>query len=109
VKNPIRKLYGTDIDFYIFPTIESDNEEEEITPKEYTDFFFSLKDETKIAPEPLWPCFENEDSKKLKRFDFVFADSSGNTTKDLIEITGMDKSFFFIRRKDIESIEIKIG
>jgi len=109
VKNPIRQLYGTDIDFYIFPIIESDKEEEIITSKDYIDFFFSLKDETKLAPEPLCPSFENEDSKKLKRFDLVFADSSGNTTKDLIEISGLDKSFYFILRKEIESIEIEAG
>lgn len=103
-KRPIRKLYGTDIEFYIFPTFIND---EEISASDYIDFF-TKKDETKIAPDPIFPSLLESENPKIKRFDFVFSDGSGNTTNDLIEISGIEKSNLRRTKIRIEDIASEI-
>lgn len=103
-KKPIRKLYGTDIEFYVFPTPIND---EEISASDYIDFF-SKKDETRIATEPIFPSLLENENSKIKRFDFVFSDGSGNTTNDLIEISGVEKSNLRQTRIRIEDIASQI-
>lgn len=103
-KRPIRKLYGTDIEFYVFPTFIND---EEISASDYIDFF-TKKDETRIAPDPIFPSLLENENPKIKRFDFVFSDGSGNTTNDLIEIAGIEKSNLRQTKIRIEDIASEI-
>lgn len=112
LKQPIRWLYGTNIGMYVFPVaLKGEN----ISAVDYEKFFFDKKDETKLLndsrsdQEPLFSFFENESSKKFTRFDFVFADSSGNTTKDLIEISGVERSKLLNIRQRIEEKEREIA
>lgn len=101
VKQPLRRLYGTKIDLFIFPALAGN--EEGINGKDYIEFF-SKKDEIKFSAEPIFPAFLGEEYPKIRRFDFVFSDSSGNTTNDLIEISGIDISNLRKTKKRIENI-----
>lgn len=86
------RLSGTNIDLYIYPAYL--NIEDEISAKDYEEFFLTKRDESRIAFEPLFPAFLDDEYPKFKRFDFVFSDSSGNTINDLIEISGIEKVNF---------------
>jgi len=90
INRPFIRLQGTSIEMFVFPTFL--DIEEEIKAKDYDDFFFTKKDELKVGTEPLFPPFIENTADKIKRFDFVFSDSSGNTINDLIEISGIEKS-----------------
>jgi len=105
VKNPLRKLFGTKIDFYIFPALIGDDQE--INGSDYIEFLLK-KDETKIFVEPLFPAFLLEEHSKIRRFDFIFSDSSGNTTNDLIEISGINISNLRSTKERIERIAFEI-
>ncbi|MFZ1235400.1 MAG: hypothetical protein WAR39_00030 [Prevotella sp.] len=106
LEKPIQWLYGTSIGMYVFPVVI---EGENISPKDYEKFFFDKKDETKLVHEPLFSFFEKDGAEKFTRFDFVFADSSGKTTKDLIEISGIEKSKLREIKKRIEDKEKEIA
>ena len=54
--------------------------------------------------------FDDETDKSIfTRFDFVFSDSGGNTTKDLIEIDGIEKSSLLRVRERISKAEKSIS
>lgn len=106
INKPFMRLYGTNIDMFVFPVFL--DYEEEITAKDYDEFFFAKKDELRIAAEPLFPAFLNDEIEKIKRFDFVFSDSSGNTVNDLIEISGIEKSKLVLIRQRILNIASEI-
>ncbi len=103
LKNPLRRIDGTDIGIYVLP-VSIDNDHE-ISPKEYELFFFDKKDETRFS-EPVF-SFER-DLTQFKRFDFIFTDTGGNTEYDRIEISGIEKSRFFEIKKRIEDISLKL-
>lgn len=104
-KKSIRKLLGTDIEFYVFPT--EINEDNLIKGEDYIDFFFTTKNEASLNADPIFPPYLGSNSK-INRFDFIFSDSSGNTTNDLIEISGLDKSSLRHTQIRIESIAAEI-
>ncbi len=96
-----RRLRYTDIDMFVYPVALQG---EQISAKDYDSFFFDKKDETRLVAEPIFSIFQNEGAERFTRFDFVFSDSSGNTTNDLIEITGIEKSTLRYTKERIESI-----
>lgn len=96
-----RRLKYTNIDMFVYPVAFKG---EEISAKDYDDFFFNKKDETRVNNDPVFLILYNEGTKRFNRFDFVFADSGGNTTNDLIEISGIEKSALRTLQSRIETI-----
>jgi hypothetical protein len=89
LNKPFRRLRYTNIDMFVYPIALKG---EEISSKDYDDFFFDKKDESRLDYDPIFSIIENEGFKRFNRFDFVFADNGGNTTNDLIELSGIEKS-----------------
>ncbi len=102
---PFRRLRYTDIAMFVYPVTFSG---EKISAKDYDAFFFDKKDEIRLVAEPIFSIFQNEGAERFTRFDFVFSDSSGNTTNDLIEICGIEKSALRNIQKRIETISREI-
>ncbi len=81
-------LKGTDINIFVLPakydggTIDADK---------YESFFFDKKSESSLFDFDFLN-FEDEGEESSVRFDFVFSNTGGNTTIDLIEISGIEKS-----------------
>ena len=95
VENPLRKISGSEIEFYVLPV--SINENREINAEDY-DEFLRLKDEARIKMyekendnEPIFSFFD-EEQINFTKFDFIFTDGSGNSKTDLIEISGIEQS-----------------
>jgi hypothetical protein len=90
LNKPFRRLYKTNIDMFIFPiTIQGKN----ITATQYNTFFEKKNEDLLQSNEdPLLFLIQNEEPKNFNKFDFVLSDSSGNTTNDLIEISGIEQS-----------------
>lgn len=101
-----RRLRYTDIDMFVFPIALNG---EQISANDYDAFFFDKKDESRLVVDPIFSIFQNEGIEKFTRFDFVFSDSSGNTTNDLIEISGIEKSALRDIQKRIETISWEIN
>jgi hypothetical protein len=101
-----RRLRYTDIDMFVYPVASNG---EQISAKDYDSFFFDKKDETRLVAEPIFSIFQNEVTERFTRFDFVFSDSGGNTTNDLIEISGIDKSSLRYTKDRIELISKEIN
>ena len=101
-----RRLYNTDIDLFVLPVAIGD---QQISVEDYDTFFFDKRDETRLVHEPLFSIFQNEGTDKFNRFDFIFSDSSGNTTNDLIEISGIEKSKLRSTKERIERISREIN
>ncbi len=101
-----RRLRYTDIDMFVYPVAYNG---EQISAKDYDAFFFDKKDETRLVADPIFSIFQNEGTERFTRFDFVFSDSSGNTTNDLIEISGIEKSTLRYIQKRIETISREIN
>jgi hypothetical protein len=103
---PFRRLRYTDIVMFVYPIALNGDQ---ISAKGYDTFFFDKKDETRLVAEPIFSIFQNEGTERFTRFDFVFSDSSGNTTNDLIEISGIEKSTLRNIQKRIETISREIN
>ncbi len=101
-----RRLRYTDIDMFVYPVAFNG---EQISAKDYDTFFFDKKDEIRLVAEPIFSIFQNEGTERFTRFDFVFSDSSGNTTNDLIEISGIEKSELRNIQRRIETISREIN
>jgi hypothetical protein len=95
-----RRLHKTKIDLFIFP-VALDGEK--ISHKLY-DTFFEKKNEDLLQSEddPLLFIIQNDKPKNFAKFDFILSESSGQTTNDLIEISGIEQS-------DLKIISEKIG
>ncbi|MGQ1788257.1 MULTISPECIES: hypothetical protein [unclassified Saccharicrinis] len=100
-----RTLKNTDIALFVYPVVTKG---EQFSVKEFDEFFFEKKDERRLTAEPLIPFFDNK-TIKFTRFDFVFADTSGNTVNDMIEISGLDKSTLYRIGTRIENISIELS
>ncbi|MDD2634930.1 MAG: hypothetical protein PHW82_05465 [Bacteroidales bacterium] len=106
LNRPFRRLRYTNIVMYVYPiTLRG----EQFSTEDYDTFFFNKKDETRLVSDPVFSIFQNEGIAKAVRFDFVFSDNSGNTTNDLIEISGIEKSTLRNIQKRIENISMKIN
>lgn len=101
-----RRLYNTDIDLFVLPVAIGD---QQISVEDYDTFFFDKRDETRLVHEPIFSIFQNEGTDRFNRFDFIFSDSSGNTTNDLIEISGIEKSKLRSTKERIERISNEIN
>jgi hypothetical protein len=106
LNRPFRRLKYTNIDMFVFPATFDG---ESINAKDYDDFFFDKKDETRLEYDPIFSIFDNEGAKRFNRFDFVFSDSGGNTTNDLVEISGIEKSMLRTIQSRIQVIENEIS
>ena len=100
-----RTLFNTDISLFVYPAVIKG---EQFSAVEYDKFFFEKKDERRLTADPLIPFFDDK-TVKFTRFDFVFADTSGNSTNDLIEISGLDKSTLFRIGVRIEMISTELS
>jgi len=100
-----RRLGYTDIDMFVYPVVL---EGEQIGAKDYDAFFFDKKDETRLVNDPIFEIFQHKGTDIFTRFDFIFADSKGNTTNELIEISGLEKSTLRYVQKRIETISSKM-
>lgn len=81
-------LKGTDINIFVFP---ANYEGDTIDADKYESFFFDKKSESSLF-EFNFLNFEDDSDKSSVKFDFVFSNTGGNTTIDLIEISGIEKS-----------------
>jgi hypothetical protein len=106
LKKPFRRLKYTDVDMFVYPVSIKG---EEISAKDYDDFFFEKKDESRLENDPIFSILSNEGAIRFNRFDFVFADNSGNTTTDLIELTGIEKSTLRTINQRIDTIAKEIN
>lgn len=106
LNKPFYRLRYTDIDMFVYPVVFDG---EQISAKDYDAFFFDKKDETRLVADPIFSIFQNKGTERFTRFDFVFADNGGNTTNDLIEISGIEKSTLRSIQKRIETISREIN
>ena len=60
--------------------------------------------EGRLSSEPLFPTFIEEDDNKINKFDFIFSNTGGNTTVDLIEVSGLERSQLLTIKKRINDI-----
>lgn len=105
LNKPLRRLYNTKIDMFVFPVaLEGDP----IDITEYHSFFFDNKNENSLQSDPLFLLFEAKGNERFNRFDFVLSDSSGNTTNDLIEISGVERSSLKAIQEKIDKTAINI-
>lgn len=111
VKTPRYRLTGTGIAIYVLPNII--DESEEISQNEKADEykrFLNDRDENRFFNyEPLFPFEDDEIPQAIKKFDFILSDTSGKTVKDIVEISGIDRSYFFKIKKEIEELEKQIS
>ncbi len=106
INKPKMWLKGTNINIYVFPTSYSVND---IDAKDYENFFFENKPENSLFSFDFL-CFDDEADKSVfTRFDFVFSDSGGNTTRDLIEIDGIEKSCLLRIKERISEAELLVS
>ena len=96
----------TEIKMFVYP---SAFDGESINSKDYDDFFFDKKDEARLNYDPIFSILDNEGAKRFNRFDFIFAYSGANTTNDLVEISGIEKSMLRIIKSRIETIANEIA
>lgn len=98
-------LKGTDINIFVFPAkIDGGT----IDVEKYEAFFFEKKAENTLFDFDFLN-FEDDDDGASVRFDFVFANTGGNTTIDLIEISGIEKSQLLRIQKTITDAEDTIS
>lgn len=106
-----QKLKGTDIALSLLP--HGDN----LTAEDYTNFIKKRLNSEKIdeinqdtfhEKEPLFMSFFKEEEEKITAFDLILVNTSGNTDKDLIEISGVKKSTLDSIKKRIDKIANKI-
>lgn len=81
-------LKGTDINIFVFPAKYDGNA---IDADKYESFFFNKKSESSLFDFDFLN-FEDDGDESSVRFDFIFSNTGGNTTIDLIEISGIEKS-----------------
>lgn len=111
VKTPRYNLYGTGLSIFVLPNIIDDENEtkQEEKASEYLRFLKN-KDESRIFDyDPIFPFEDDDVPKTIKKFDFILADTSGKTISDFIEISGIDRSFFFKTKKEIETLERQVS
>ncbi|MCK9450360.1 MAG: hypothetical protein M0Q90_01595 [Bacteroidales bacterium] len=101
-----RRLKYTNIDMFVYPVAYKG---QEISSKDYDDFFFDKKDETRLEYDPIFSVLDNEESDRFNRYDFIFADSGGNTTNDLVELSGIEKSTLRTIKSKIDEVEKEIN
>lgn len=106
LNKPFRYLKNTDIVMFVYPVSIKG---EEYCAKDYDDFFFEKKDESRFDSDPIFSILGNEGASRFNRFDFVFADNSGNTTTDLIELSAIEKSALRIINQRIENISKEVN
>lgn len=111
VKTPRYNLYGTGLSIFVLPNIidyKNETKQEE-KASEYLRFLKN-KDEIRIFDyDPIFPFEDDDVPKTIKKFDFILADTSGKTISDFIEISGIDRSFFFKTKKEIETLERQVS
>lgn len=100
LERSFRRLHKTKIDLFIFPIALRGKE---ISHKLY-DTFFEKKNEDLLQSEddPLLFIIQNDKPENFSKFDFILSESSGQTTNDLIEISGIEQS-------DLKTISEKIS
>ena len=98
-------LKGTDINIFVFPAkIDGD-----IIDAEKLESFFSKKGAENTLFSFDSDDFDDDDDSASVKFDFVFANTGGNTTVDLIEISGIEKSQLVRIKDKITDAEHKIS
>jgi len=107
LKKPFRNLYRTKINFFIFPIAIIG---EKIDEKQYN-AFFEKKNEDLLQndEDPLLFSIEKEEPQNFNKFDFIFSDNGGQTTNDLIEISGLERSELRFISKHILNFELEIN
>ena len=98
-------LKGTDINIFVFP---AKYDGDAIDADTYESFFFDKKSESSLFDFDFLN-FEEEGEESSIRFDFVFSNTGGNTTIDLIEVSGIEKSQLLRIQKKITDAEHKIS
>lgn len=96
-------IKGSNINVYVYPVSFNG---QQIDAENYESFFFDNRAENSLFSFDFLSCDSNE---KFTRFDFVFSDSGGNTTKDLIEISGIGRSELLNIKMRIATIEDEIS
>jgi hypothetical protein len=97
---PLHMLHKTKIGMFVFPVAFYG---ETINAEQY-DGFFEKKNENLLNKLSLWG-----ESEWCNKFDFILSDSSGKATRDLIEISGIERSNLKSISKRIKNIAIEIN
>lgn len=87
LKTTKRWIKGTDINIIILPKGIDRN----IDIKSLLAFFFENKSENSLFDTSCFDCFDEEESQQIA-FDYVFVNTSGQTTVYLFDIAGLQKS-----------------
>lgn len=98
-------LKGTDINIFVFPAKVNEGT---IDADKYEAFFFEKKAENSLFDFDFLNFEDDGDGASVK-FDFVFANTGGKTTVDLIEISGIEKSQLLRIKKKTTDAEYKIS
>lgn len=98
-------LKGTEINIFVFPAKYNGKA---IDAEKYESFFFDKKSESSLFDFDFLN-FEDDDEESSIKFDFVFSNTGGNTTIDLIEISGIEKSQLLRIQRKITDAEHKIS
>ncbi len=98
---------GTSLQAYILPTFLYEKGFTVDLKKRAKDYeeFLEKRQESGFGKEPLFPLLSKAVPNSIKTFDVIFAIKGSNTTSDMIEISGLNRSFFFFRKTEIEKLE----
>jgi hypothetical protein len=101
------RLHKTKVDIFVFPiAIQGKN----INAAQYDTFFEKTNEDLlPSSEEPLLFLINDQESKGFNKFDFILSDNSGNTTNDLIEISGIERSNLKLISEAIQKESIKIS
>jgi len=100
------RLHKTEIDLFVFPIAIQGKD---IKAYQYDTFFEKTNEDLLQSNEDsLLFLTQNEEPTNFSKFDFILSDSSGNTTNDLIEISGIEQSNLKSISEQIRSIASKI-
>jgi len=107
LKKPFRTLYKTKISFFIFPIAIKGK----IIDEKRYNAFFEKKNEDLLQndEDPLLFSIEKEEPQSFNKFDFIFSDNGGQTTNDLVEISGLEQSELRSISKHILKFELEIN
>ncbi|MCQ2195325.1 MAG: hypothetical protein MJZ28_10305 [Paludibacteraceae bacterium] len=94
LKTTKKWIKGTDINIIILPK----SIDREIDIQSLLAFFFENKSENSLFDTSCFDCFDEEESQQIV-FDYVFVNTSGQTSVYLFDIAGLQKSIL----KEIES------
>ena len=94
-KSTAYKLKGTDLKLTLLPkgdNLSAEDYENFINKRLTTSTLDEINQNAEDENEPIFKSFFEENEEKITSFDLLIVNTSGNTDRDLIEISGVKKS-----------------